>query len=122
MAESGGQAKPAESLAASLQDRVGELQKVRAEHDALLTHILADGGMAVETRKVLLTHLRDEEQEHIDGIDALVGGGGAKKAPAPAGTAAASPYDRGLTVGSLRDESGPARTTARGTVGSLRND
>ena len=46
----------------SVQAVVGELQKVRAEHDALLKTILADSGMEVQTRQVLLTHLRDGTQ------------------------------------------------------------
>ena len=117
MADGEERAKPAESLAA----RVGELQKVRAEHDALLTHILADAGMGVKTRQVLLTHLRDEEQEHIDEIDAIVAGGGARPTATAAASDATSPYGRGLTVGSLREgpAAGPVR---RGSVGSLRND
>ena len=106
----------------SVQAVVGELQKVRAEHDALLKTILADGGMGVQTRQVLLTHLRDEEQEHIDTIEGLVGGGGAPAAAAAAGAPAL--VRRGLTVGSLRIDArgdGPLRP-GRGTIGSLRCD
>jgi hypothetical protein len=104
---------------------VGELQKVRAEHDALLKTILADGGMGVQTRQVLLNHLRDEEQEHIDAIDGLVGGSSTSTSTSMSTTTsrAADALRRGLSVGSLRNDArGDAPRISRGTVGSLRGD
>ncbi len=77
---------------------VRKLQATKAEHRAILQVILADGGMAAETRRTLVDHLMEEEEELVNALSAdgmstsgPRGGDGADGLPA-------------FTVGSLRAE------------------
>ena len=104
------------------------LAKLKEEHEPLLAMIQADGGMKPETRRVLVEHIYEEEEERLQKIAALRGTGAAAPVPEPA----AASGRRGLTVGSLmmvqthtavgslRPPSRPLRASPGLTVGSLR--
>ena len=92
----------------TLPDAVARLAATKAEHRKILSTISADAGMAPETRRTLIEHLCQEEDEHVRKIAALAGGGA--HPPVEGGE------DRpGLTVGSLRREAAPGPR-----LGSLR--
>lgn len=95
---------------ADLETLIQRMQHLKQEHRELLELISMDGGMSVTTRKALLAHLMEEEDELVAQM--------ARAAPAatagnPLAAAGVAPR---LTVGSLRRDS-----TERGvTLGSLR--
>ncbi len=95
---------------------LSKLAALKAEHRPILEQIAADPGMAPETRRTLLVHLMEEEDEYVA---AAIGGAPPQKAsgtPAPAGPAAiTSSPGRSYTVGSMR----PAAPVSL-TLGSLR--
>lgn len=95
-----------------LQDAIAELAKLKNEHRGILSKISSDPGMNPETRRILVDHLYEEEDEQMSAILALQTGGGAATPAAPA--AAGSPSGA-LTVGSLRP-----RPSAKPILGSLR--
>jgi hypothetical protein len=104
MSEAGG------NQAADLAELVQHMQALKAEHRELLTLIGSDAGMAPETRRALLAHLMEEEDELVQRIAAATPGAGR------AGKSA-EPTDRPrLSVGSLRAE----EPVASGRLGSLR--
>jgi hypothetical protein len=79
--------------ATTLVAAIDELAAVKAEHRRILVQIAGDPGMTPETRRTLLEHLYDEEDEHVRHIAALAGAGGGSGGGGGAGR---------LTVGSLR--------------------
>jgi hypothetical protein len=95
-----------------LDAAVARMRATKAEHRRLLDVIASDTGMTPETRRVLVSHVLDEEDEQLDRIaGAATGEGG------PAGP----PRRGGLSVGSLRAE--PQWPAARrGSIGSMRRD
>src|SRR5687767_9286594 len=86
----------------SLPDAVAKLAATKAEHRKILQQVASDPGMTPETRRTLIEHLCQEEDEHVRRIAALAGGG-ASAGPMPVAT----DHRSGLTVGSLRREAPP---------------
>ncbi len=77
---------------------VRKLQATKAEHREILQVILADGGMAAETRRTLVDHLMEEEEELVNALSPTSGGtSGARGAGGSGGLPS-------FTVGSLRAE------------------
>lgn len=119
---------------ASLDNAIAHMVKLKNEHRPILSRIAGDPGMSIETRRILIEHLYEEEDEHMAEISALRvqdnAAGGATEPP-PTSAADAGPT---LTVGSLRPTGahGPSLGNLRrstpwphaqkrgGTVGSLR--
>lgn len=100
----------------SLAEAIAGLAALKQEHRPLVEQIAGDAGMSPETRRMLLTHLNEEEEERVAEIQALLGGGGG--APAPGADRPAV-----LTVGSLRVETPPApRPVGGDRLGALRFD
>jgi hypothetical protein len=101
---------------------VARLAELKAEHRDLMLTIARDAGMEPETRRTLVQHVLDEEDEKIARIVTLVGSSAARATEASAPPAI--PPGRGrLTVGSLRaDAASPARAAVRGSLGSLRDE
>ena len=103
----------------SVEAEIEKLNALREEHAPIEERIRSDAGMAPETRRVLLEHLHEEEQEHLERI--------ARESPEAAAKLSGqltpvSPRVRtGATVGSLRRPVSTA-PAPRGTVGSLRRD
>lgn len=84
--------------AGTLQAAIEKLASAKAEHRAILQKIAADPGMSPDTRRTLIEHLWQEEDEHVRRIAALAGG---VELPATSPTGGDAPR---LTVGSLRPE------------------
>ena len=105
--------RDARELGAATTVAVRNKSALQPEHQALLDTLLADPGMARETREALLEHLLEEEGPQLTrALVQLRGGRGAAaitKGPA---------RERGLTVGSLQRKESGARA-GRGTVGPL---
>ncbi|MBL8696408.1 MAG: hypothetical protein JNJ88_20090 [Planctomycetes bacterium] len=105
----------------TLRFAVDRMVELRAEHRPILEKIVTDAGMEPATRRVLVEHLLQEEDEKLAQIQQLSAGapsGAAAPAPAaPPGAARAS--GPSLTVGSLRT-SAMEGTSAPRSVGSLR--
>ena len=88
------------------------MRTLKPEHQELLSVLMADAGMGLETLEVLVEHLFEEEDPRL--VAAL------HRARAGGGVASiAASVRTGATVGSLRAESVPAARSA--SVGSLRN-
>lgn len=86
--------------------------RLKPDHRALLSSLLADTGMSPATLEMLAEHLLEEEGPAMMSVVA--------RARAGASAAVASSTLRvGTTVGDLRRSRVPA-PTGRGTVGSLR--
>lgn len=100
----------------SLEQAVRGMQSLKAEHRELLERIASDAGMEPETRRALITHVLEEEDEKLARIAELTG----SSAPAPTPSPAPSGRAR-LSVGSLRAPDDRPRSH-RGSIGSLRND
>ena len=83
----------------TLPDAVAKLAATKAEHRKILQQVAGDPGMTPETRRTLIEHLYQEEDEHVRKIAALAGGEAADEA--------AGEHRPGLTVGSLRREAAP---------------
>ncbi len=107
-------------MAAEKFDVESEIQKLNAlreEHAPIEARIRSDAGMAEETRRVLLEHLQEEEDEHLQRIASENPSAAAKLSGEL--TPATPPAKPGASVGSLRPA--VSRTPAsRGSVGSLR--
>ncbi len=110
----------------TVEAAVAKLAATKAEHRPILSIISADTGMAAATRKALVLHLLQEEDEQVARIAALAGGGGAALAlgevhaagaAAGEGVSSQGAPNKGLTVGSLR--AAPASITP-GRLGTLR--
>ena len=82
----------------TLQQAVAKLAATKAEHRGILQTIAGDAGMSPETRRTLVEHLCQEEDEQVRRIAALAGGDALPDADAGPGDAPR------LTVGSLRPE------------------
>lgn len=96
-----------------LQDAVSALQNIKSEHRELLDRIAGDEGMAGETRRALIQHVLEEEDEHVQEIQGLVPREGEAREPD-------QPVRRAgrLSIGSLRRD--PPPNPGPGSVGSLR--
>lgn len=102
---------------ASLDAAIAHMVKLKNEHRPILSRIAGDPGMSIETRRVLIEHLYEEEDEHMAEIAALRaqdGGAGVASAPSAAGATETGPA---LTVGSLRPTGAPGPS-----LGSLRRE
>ena len=97
---------------APLDAAVEKMRATKAEHRRLLDVIAGDTGMAPETRRTLVSHVLDEEDEQLDRIAGAATGEGL-----PAG----EPRRSGLSVGSLRTEP-QWPSPRRGSIGSMRRD
>lgn len=107
-----------EPTSATVEAAVAKLAATKAEHRPILSIISADDGMAAATRKALVLHLLQEEDEQVATIAALAGGGASALAePAEAAVSSQGAPNKGLTVGSLR--AAPASITP-GRLGTLR--
>jgi len=93
----------------SLEEAIANMVRLKNEHRPILTRIAGDPGMSIETRRVLIEHLYEEEDEHMTEIAALRSQ--AEAAPA----APSTPHALRLTVGALRPTG-----AARAALGSLR--
>ena len=97
----------------TLEAMVEKLAETKREHGPILLKIASDPGMSPETRRALVEHVLEEEDEYVAAMSALSVGrpAGTINAPTP------EPPQRGtgLTVGSLRPT--PTHPTS---VGSLR--
>jgi len=102
----------------TLRFAVDRMVALRAEHRPILERIVTDAGMEPATRRALIDHLLQEEDEKLAQIQQLSAG-------APSGAAAAAPSGAArasgpaLTVGSLRVSAMDAAGAPR-SVGSLR--
>ena len=97
----------------TLGEAIQAMQAVKQEHRDILNKVASDPGMDPQTRWALISHLYDEEDEHLEHIAGLHG-----QKPQP--QAASNPAQQnGLTVGSLRQVC-PLPQSATGSVGSLR--
>jgi hypothetical protein len=102
-------------------DPIAKLAALKAEHRPILEQIAADPGMAAETRRTLLVHLMEEEDEYVAAALGGASAGPAPKTPTigePASTTSApstGATGRAFTVGSLR-----VAAPASLTLGSLR--
>jgi hypothetical protein len=108
-----------------LNQAIGELERLKAEHAPLLRRILGDAGMAGDLKQSLVEHIYEEEEERIAEIAALTTGPRPTASPPPArpGLSVGSlrsraPHPAGTSVGSLRATL-PPRPNTRGSVGSL---
>jgi len=99
----------------SIDEAVAELANTKAEHRPLVETIAGDAGMDPATRRELLTHLYEEEEEHMAEIQAALGAAGA----AAAAPAAGPPSGKGLTVGCLQAQHQQPGADPR-VLGSLR--
>lgn len=95
----------------SLDDAIANMVRLKNEHRPILSRIAGDPGMSIETRRILIEHLYEEEDEHMSEIAALRSQGDA------APTAPAAPAGPRLTVGALRPTG-----AARAALGSLRRE
>ena len=87
-------------------------ERLQEEHRPIRQQLASDAGMSESTRRMLMEHLEEEEQEHEERIAELRAKGGSVRLPGGA---------RGGSVGSLRN-AGSGAPAARGTVGSLRRN
>jgi L-serine deaminase len=103
---------------------VESLAQTKVEHRQILTVISGDAGMAPETRRTLVAHLLEEEDEHVARIRILTGGAGSAASASTASTpsAAQAAGGRALSVGSLRGAVAPPAAAPGLSVGSLRID
>lgn len=93
-----------------LRGAVEALAALKAEHAPILRQIAGDAGMRPETRQLLIEHLYEEEDEHVQAMLGL------RAAPPLAGDAAAvAAAGPQLSVGVLRPADPP-----RTQLGSLR--
>lgn len=93
-----------------LRGAIEALAALKAEHGPILRQIAGDTGMRPETRQLLIEHLYEEEEEHVQAMLGL------RAAPPLAGEAAAAPAGGSrLSVGDLRPAEPP-----RTQLGSLR--
>lgn len=102
----------------SLGEAIQQLQAIKEEHRGILNKVASDPGMDPETRWALISHLYDEEDEHLEeiaGLQSRAGGG----PNAPSSNPSSPPPSSGLTVGSLRRPC-TLPQSATGSVGSLR--
>lgn len=106
-----------EPTSATVEAAVAKLAATKAEHRPILAIISADDGMAAATRKALVLHLLQEEDEQVATLAALTGGAAAPAEPAEAPVSSQGAPNKGLTVGSLR--AAPASVTP-GRLGTLR--
>jgi hypothetical protein len=109
----------------ALNQAVGKLEQLKAEHAPLLRRIVGDPGMGSDLKQSLVEHIHEEEEEHMQNIAALAAGPRPSASPPSArpglsvGTLRpVSPVPASGRVGSLR-ESLPPRPNTRGSVGSL---
>jgi hypothetical protein len=123
---------PQDESPTTLRAAVDRMVALRAEHKPILDMIAGDSGMAPETRRALLDHLRQEEDEKLDTISRLTaaeGGGGPKPHRGHADVAVKPSHETRTasgpaTVGSLRRATAPPRdagTHGAKSVGNLRN-
>jgi hypothetical protein len=123
---------PQDDTPTTLRAAVDRMVALRAEHKPILDMIAGDAGMAPETRRTLLDHLRQEEDEKLDTIARLTsaeGAGGAKPhrghSEAAVKPSHETPTASGpATVGSLRRATASPRDAVAHpskSVGSLRN-
>jgi hypothetical protein len=99
----------------SLQDAVESMKAVKQEHREILNQVASDPGMAPGTRWALISHLYDEEDEHLAHIASLL----SSQIQSPTSPATPGPSRLELTVGSLRPEPSEPNSSS-GSVGSLR--
>ncbi|MEQ8764571.1 MAG: hypothetical protein RL885_11635 [Planctomycetota bacterium] len=96
-----------------LNAAVSALEQTKSEHREILDRIAGDEGMSGETRRALVAHVLEEEDEHMAEIQGLM------RQPSSAPQSAPSTAQtRNLTVGSMRND--PASGQGPGSVGSLR--
>lgn len=113
-----------ESTSPTVEAAVAKLAATKAEHRPILALISSDTGMAAATRKALVLHLLQEEDEQVARIVELAGGPAAAdaalaqgEAPVGDGGSSQGAPNKTLTVGSLR--AAPASITPGG-LGTLR--
>ncbi len=92
-----------------LEAAIADLARLKAEHAPILKQIAGDANMAAETRQMLIEHLYEEEDEHVQAMQGL-----RDRPPLSGGAAGAPSPSPSLSVGSLR----PAqpRTTSLGEL------